>query len=757
MFTRGIIQNTEDYFKELNQRPDKCIYFYRMNGYNDKCRQFIGEYAKEARKSGVVIEGKIANPTEQNLSYYEEIMGMDFQMSMGFLLTSLKKWLPRMNDYQRENVAAAFYDTLDAMRKEGKNENMLKNAYIKFMCWFYYKFERMVNNLGENNVPKILYEGTISNYELKILDILAGAGCDILLLQYQGDATYQKLDAGSKISKELVLENMQPFPEGFSLKNLREDMEKEKDKVRLYGTLPTVHACTNAWIHGEGLEDFKMAAHLRGEDTGFFYNCFCRMTGVEDKLTYLNELYQFRLELKNSGRNMLILEREIPVPTMEEISAIRRNTYNNVEQMLFDLSVNIKYSQNIELQRLMNQAFIDIMLEELEISGMNVNRLTNKAVYLLCWLKRYQKELFEGWEMPKIGCFIYLGGCRNENEALFVRMLARLPVDVLILNPNQDTACCLSDKLLYEIHYTESLAVEHFPNEGREVQMGTAAYHAERELDTIMYQDSGIYRNQQYGKANAVMLRTMYEEIPILWDQEVKYRPNFSVTDSVVNIPVIFAKVSGVKDGQLAPYWSGIKSLMTEETYVISKAPFIESTDANPIKAHVTEFYKNNRLQREKIKSHPVYRYGVLREEMQDYILDKLGLLIAQKTIRGTGENGTEYTIISTVLNMNKDIIRMIQKFDFTKKNPKLIYINTTETVISLEDSILTAFLSLLGFDVVFFVPTGYQSVEKYFNTKVMEEHQIGEYLYDLQVPNFELIPSGTRQSWRDRLFKRGG
>ena len=88
---------------------------------------------------------------------------------------------------------------------------------------------------------------------------------------------------------------------------------------------------------------------------------------------------------------MPILEREIPVPTMEEISAIRRNTYNNVEQMLFDLSVNIKYSQNIELQRLMNQAFIDIMLEELEISGMNVNRLTNKAVYLLCWLKKISK------------------------------------------------------------------------------------------------------------------------------------------------------------------------------------------------------------------------------------------------------------------------------------------------------------------------------------------------------------------------------
>ena len=80
---------------------------------------------------------------------------------------------------------------------------------------------------------------------------------------------------------------------------------------------------------------------------------------------------------------------------------------------MFDLSVNIKYSQNIELQRLMNQAFIDIMLEELEISGMNVNRLTNKAVYLLCWLKRYQKELFEGWEMPQYRLF-YLSGWMQE-------------------------------------------------------------------------------------------------------------------------------------------------------------------------------------------------------------------------------------------------------------------------------------------------------------------------------------------------------
>ena len=116
-----------------------------------------------------------------------------------------------------------------------------------------------------------------------------------------------------------------------------------------------------------------------------------------------------------------------------------------------------------------------------------------------------------------------------------------------------------------------------------------------------------------------------------------------------------------------------------------------------------------------------------------------------------------EYTVIAQILNLPKDIVRLIQKFDLTRKNPKMIYINTSETVISLEDSILTAFLHLIGFDIVFFVPTGYQSIEKYFNGQLREEHQIGDYKYDLQVPDLNSISFGsTRYTWREKFFKRG-
>ena len=749
------IQNLNDYFVELNKRPQKGVYFYRINSYSSEIGEFIKKYYDAARRTGVVIEGKIPNPDEKNLAFYNEMMGNDFQMSESFISSHLKKWLSRMNDFQRQNVAGSIYNSLYTMHKEGKTENMLKNAYIKFMCWLYYKFERIVNQLGENNIPKILYEGDISHYELMLISILSGAGCDLVLLQYYADDGYLKVDPESKLSYNLEFSKGTPFPAGYSLKSVREEIQNDMNNERLYGIPAKVTNCTNAWIRGKAFEDILESPVLRGTDERFFYNLFCRINGVEDRLTYVNDLFKLQQELKNSKRMLVIVNGEIPRPTPEEIAGIKRDNYTKLDQLILNLSVNIQYTANIELQRIMHKAFVDIMLAESKKDNENIHKLTNKAVYLICWMKRYMPELFANWKVPQIGCFIYMGGCKDSNEALFLSFLAKLPIDVLILCPNLNVKCCLEDKFLYEENYPESLSVDKYPEDSSHVRMGTMAYHAERDLDSIMYQDSGMYRNRQYGKANSISLQTMYEEIKILWDQELKYRPGFSTVDSVVNIPVIFSKISGVKDGLVIKYWESVRELITPETFVIKKAPFINPTDENPMKEHVAEFYKNGRLQIEKIKNHPKYTYGILRDDIQDLIFEKLRNLIEQKLIKNTGVNGTEYVIIAQVLNLPKEIIRLIQNFDFTKKNPKLVYINTGETVISLEDSILTAFLNLVGFDIVFFVPTGYQSIERHFNGNIIEEHQIGEYKYDMQVPNLSVPSQGRRMTWREKLFGR--
>lgn len=757
MFEHLKISGLDDFFIELNKREKKGVYFYRVNGYSAEIEAFIKKYYETARRNGVVIEGRIPNPDEKNLAYYNEIMGQRFEMRLGFISESLKKWLPRMNAEQRQNVAAAIYDTLDALRKQGKNENMLKNAYIKFMCWLYYKLERIVNLLGGEQIPKLLYEGEISQYELLLICVLVKAGCDVVLLQYHGDSKYLQLDPQSTQSDVLTLPQMEQFPADFSLKWVMQQIQEEMNNERLYGIRPKYKNCTNAWMSGKILDDIRKSVLTRGSDTRFFYNCFCRMNGVEDKLTYMNDLFQLYQELKTGKRMLVVQDGGIAPPTNEEIAAINRRNYTKQDQMLLDLSGNLKYTQNIELQRIMVQAFMDVFLAEAKMTGMSLNKLTNKAVYVLCWLRRFQGQLFANWNAPEIGCFIKMGGCENENEVLFLRFLSRLPVDVLVLNPNLNEQCILQDALLYEQNFQESLTVTKFPQENTLVHIGTAAYHAERELDSLMYQDSGMYRSQQYDRAIAINLQTMYEEIPLLWNEELKYRPNFSTNNNIVNIPVIFAKVSGVKDENINQYWAAMKTLVSEDTYVISKVPFIEPTTPNPVKPFVVDFWKNGRLQKNKIKNHSCYQYGVLRDEVQEHILDKLQVLIETKLIRGTFENGTEYTIIATVLNLKKEILRLIQKFDFTRKNPKIILINTGESTISLEDTILTAFLNLVGFDVLYFVPTGYQSIERYFNERAFEEHQIGEYMYDLQVPDFNKISNQARPTrWRDKIFKRG-
>ena len=336
------IRSLDDYFVDLDSRQSREVYFYRINGYTEKIGDFIKKYYDTARRKGVVIEGKIPNPDEQNLAYYSEIMGMDFRMDPSFITAGLKKWLPRMNDLQRKNVADSIYDSLDSMRRNGKTENMQKNAYIKFMCWLYYKFERIVNQLGANELPKILYEGDISNYELMLISILSNAGCDVVLLRYHGDAGYLKSDPDSVLSDDLKMEGMTAFPEEYCLKKVREAIQNDFEKERLYGNLPSVNNCTNAWISGKGFEDIKKSVLSRGTDSRFFYNCFYRINGAEDKLTYANELFQLQLELKNARRKTVIVNGEIERPTPDEIADIRRGNYAKADQLIMDLSANIK-------------------------------------------------------------------------------------------------------------------------------------------------------------------------------------------------------------------------------------------------------------------------------------------------------------------------------------------------------------------------------------------------------------------------------
>lgn len=751
MFRQAALEDLDSYFAPLAQRQGKCVYFYRFPGTSPEVDAFLRRYYEAARRSGVVIDGRLPNPDTRQLAYFSEMMGMDFQLDKGFLSARLGKWLPRMSPAQREAVAGAVFSTLEDLARQGKNENMLRNAYIKYMCWLYYRFERILNQLGADRPPKILYDGAAGHYELQLLTVLSRAGADIVLLEREGDGGYAKLDPSSAFSRLYQAGGLVPFPPGSSLKELQAALAREADRQRLYGPPPHTSPCTNAWMDAPALSQALTSAGARGEDPRFFYNCFIAQYGVEDKLTFSGDLFAFYQRLKSEKRRVCVVSGGIRPPAPEEIGAIRRKNYSTIEQMAGDLVQNIQCSDP-ELQRLMVRAFLDVVLEGDGQTG--TAKATNQAVYLLCWLRRWQKELFDHWRMPEISVFLLFGGCATEHEARFLRLLARLPVDVLLLQPDLNKGNCLRDPALLELRCSGSLPMDVFPSEPSQIRVRTAAYQAERDLDDMMYRNSGLYRDRQYAKAESVTLKVMYEEIAILWDQELKYRPSFQVMGDTVALPVLLEKICGVKDGQTGPYWQDIKRLITPDTVLVPQIPWIKPTDPNPMKACAAQFLQNGKLLKRRIVEHRSYPYKILRKEMQDYLLDKLQLLLDQRIVAGTFENGTEYTAIAVALDLDKELLRLIQRFDFTKKNPKVVAIAAAEEVLSLEDSILFAYLNLIGFDILFFVPTGYQCIEGHFRHPFANEQQIGEYLYDLSPPDLNAPPGRGRNPIR-KLFGR--
>ena len=743
------IKGLEDFFKRQGERKPKGVYFYRVNSYDETILEFIRKYYDLAKREGAIIDKNIENPTADNIAYFNEIIGDKYVHGPGFMAEALKKWLPRIKDYQRASIADGIYDTLEVLRRQGKNIDILKNNFIRIMCWLYYNFYNIMERLGNDDVPKIIFWGNVNFSELSTLKILSNAGADIILVQPGGDSKYMTIDPKSEYSIDLGM-GSESFPAGFDLQWLLKQHEEDKSKRLLYSNKANAKANTNTWLSGDLFEDLKNTR--RGENTSFFYNMFARINGCDNRNTYVNNLYLLYQDLKKANRSIKVINNKITNPSVDEISKIKRGNYANENQLIMDLKKNINLKSNtfIDVAR---DAFVDTMIETGKLMNMDLNKMMNKGIYILCWFQRYIPDLLGNTDIHSPApILIYFGNVETDTESLFLNMAAKLPIDVIIFNPEKK-GDKLTGERLYEVHFEETLKVNEYPTDGNNLSMGTMAYNAERDLDTMMYSDTGMYRDMQFSKANIIKLSTTYEEINIYWKQEARFRPNFSTVDDIVNIPVMFAKISGVANSDTDTYFKNIKDLLTDTTLIYKNENIYDRNCT--VAAGVPSFFKNGRLDREGIKHSQIYKYDYLRAETQDYILDKLSELLRRKTIAGTGQNGTEYKIITIVLDLPKEILRFIQSFDFTKCPPKLIIVNTTETVISLEDSIIVAFLNLIGFDIVFFIPTGYDNVNKYFNNQIMEEHIIGNYLYDIAIPDFNRLRSvkEKKKSFFSRLF----
>lgn len=208
MFDLLTLENSEDYFKLMYMRKKKGVFFNRYIGYDDEKLLFYRKFQLAAEKKGVYIKKNINNPTEDQVnSFFQAVGDLQFSLDENYLLKTINLWLTRQNIEKRKLFSEALYKRLKELSNQGTNLNILKNAYVKFMCWGKYIFENVLNNIGEEEVPKILYEGEITKYELYMLYILAQSGCDIVYLNFLNEESYLKVDKLSEFSKAIYGKN----------------------------------------------------------------------------------------------------------------------------------------------------------------------------------------------------------------------------------------------------------------------------------------------------------------------------------------------------------------------------------------------------------------------------------------------------------------------------------------------------------------------------------------------------------------------
>lgn len=493
-----LLTDTEinDCFKLKSQRDQIGVFFYRIIGYDDELLKFLRKFQTAAQIKGIYINKKLNNPDLADIQYFYNLTNNNFILDEKTIKMNCVKWFTNLNNSQIQLISDAIYTVLSDMKKSNNNLSIIKNSYVKFMYWLKYKFDNCIKYIGQDETPKILYEGDIEKNEVYLLRILSLAGCDIIYINFLNEESYIKSDPKGKYSIRII----KPIKQ-----------------------IPLVH---------------------------------------------------------------------------------------------------------------------------------------------------FSK------------------------------------IDSKIINSNAELKASTS----------------------------TVAYNAEKELDTILYENTGLYRNKQFKTCKTITLKTIYEEIPIIWKEDAKFRPGFKTEENNVYIPNIFAKVCGIKDGNINTYIRQIQELITNKTIMIRGFPYIKKDTYNPFYASSYKFINNDKIDIKNIKKFKEYKYGFLNQNTQNLIFAKMQEIIDLKLIDQL-DMSINQKIVATLLNINKEILNLIHQIDFTKELPKIIIIDANENIASLQDCILLIFLNLIGFDIIIFTPTGYQNIENYINPDLFEEYQIGDYIYNLKLP----------------------
>lgn len=730
------IKDLEICFLPLDRRtpPQPC--FFRIIGRDaeGKLAALLARYRAAADKEGAVLEG-LNNPREEEIRRFYKEAGAQFSLDAPLIARQVTLWLGQLRAVQRPLLCRALMDVLSTLQTQGLNDHILKNVYTKFMCWLREPLGRVLSKLGGPEPPKILFVGDVSRHEVHFLRLLHLAGCDVWYLHFLSGASYDRAD-----------------PQGLFSRRISGELQSPPPPPPPPWTDAGQDLCLNQWVDRPAWEAILLpSAQRTGGTSGSTCCLFAVLLGADERKTYRNRLFNLKQALDGANRTWLLAVERLPPPSPAETNAFRLPSQDQSRPRLIRALAE-RMPAGRPWTALAQRALTLVLERQPE---QNENRFYNTAVRLACWIRRYGEQLFAKPRGAFPPALLYYGSI-SEPEISLLWALARMGADVLCFSPEKDGVFArhFLPHDWIEFSFDGSLPPESFPQRAEKVLAPTTAYDAAQELDHLLYSDTGMFRDRQFTRSQPVTLKTTYDEVSQLWPEEAQYRPSFRAEDGVVYVPNLFSKICGVDKGDLTLYWDRIQAMLTPDTYLITSLPFLQpQTDPQRFsKGAARAFLHNGRLDPKAIKAYPAYRYGYLPEDTQNYILEKIQALMDYDLIVDGGPD-LHAVMLSVLMNLDKELLRLLQSFDFTRAIPKILIVDATETMFSLEECILLAFLNLVGFDIAVFTPTGYRNLETHIRPDSFNTLNVGEFRYDLTIPDLHSRRPGGKSGWLDRLL----
>ncbi|MFZ7944203.1 MULTISPECIES: YceG family protein [Bacillaceae] len=481
-------------------------------------------------------------------------------------------------------------------------------------------------------------------------------------------------------------------------------------------------------------------------DTDEYYNQL--FDYVHNKETNLQLLSEESLDKTINNVHFQAVQRVININNEQKLSINRFTAFLDGEQLLLKSKVPV-------IHRKIREAMIATLelYARHESGGLQSHELRRILVDLVKWSINHlqpQLELADPQQgMPK---FLWYGDYKKSHQ-FFLYYLTKLGCDIVIFHPEgNDLLAGLLDEPIFTHHYQNKQAAEPFPKEKRS-RKTTVAYRASKEIETILNQEgSGLYKPWQLREytPSSITLKTTYDELFILSKEIAMIRPNFEVGNGEVKIPSIFAKIQGVSKNR-KEYWERLQALtQLEHSLLIRKLPYTIPSNSDFRFHYRNALGKDGSIDPEKIKNAHYWPYSFLATGLQKGIANAVRRICEKPGLEPLPMEGPEDVkmyLFTQAMFMPKNIIQLMERFDYSQHVPKLIIYNNESTgPLSRSDAALLLLLNQFGIDIILYNPPGHNDIENYLDERLFDKHWLDDVVFDLEFKEPSLFKKGLLQ-----------